>query len=184
MCMKKICKIVLTCFAISLLVLLGAGTTKAAESKVTGVKQTDASSTSIDVECDSQLGFSDYYILQLSNDGVSWANAAYSSSCTGLSEYGLNSGKTYYARIALADDSYGKNIRNYSDRIEVVTAPDTSKLKVYQSDATTSSISMTGVGAVGANYYQIVYNGRILGASRSPKVTTSVRLSPGARYWL
>lgn len=130
----------------------------AAPGKVTGVKQTGASGNSITVEWNSQLG-ADYYIVQISEDQANWyLQDEYGTSSPKDTLYNLSSGKTYYVRVIAYTGSYldssDRNYGAYSDVITVATAPPAVQ-KVYQTSATTSSVTIGWDGVSGATSYQI-----------------------------
>lgn len=149
--MKKIMKSLFLATALTVMVLAMGVMVSAAQTpgKVTGLKQTGASGSSVSVEWDSQL-VDCKYDVEISLDGKSWniCDSRYSSS---VSIYNLNGGKTYYVRVRANNESgYGA----YSDTLAVVTDP-SEMTSIYQSKATTSSITISWKKVEGATSYQI-----------------------------
>lgn len=161
-----------------------------AAAQITGVKQIDAGSKNVKVSWDASLG-AEHYVIEFSDDQTNWYKME-DTSTTEASVYGLSAGSTYYVRvIGYKDWSWlsetGTVCADASIPVDVVTAPDCSNLTAVQSDAGTTKFSVKFSGAVGADYYQIVYPNNntevILGESDSATVTTSVALTPGTSYW-
>ncbi len=153
-----------------------------AAGQVTGVKQTDDSRSSIEMQCDAVLG-ADYYYLDLSIDGKSWTTVDTSSSPK-VSAYSLSAGKTYYARMGLCADYGGKDkvAGSESATIEAVTAPDGS-MDIVQADAKPNGISVKTNAISGANLYRLYSNKVLLGQSADTTVASSVKLNQGKAYW-
>ena len=126
--MKRIKKILGVAVLALCFTLVAKADTQAA-GKLTGIKQTDAGKTSINVSVDSVLG-TDYYALELSSDnGANWTQVAKKRSADNLSYSSLSAGKSYYARVrGYADRDCTQPVTEYSDEIEVVSSPDTSKM--------------------------------------------------------
>lgn len=137
-----------TLFLIAVFTLLFTSTAFAA-TKVTNVKQIDASETSVKISFDSILGIN-RYCIDLSEDGSTWKTVDEYASNTGETVYSLNPGKTYYARVYARDD-----LSTCSDVIQVVTAPN-SVNSVKQTAATTSSITLVWDKSAGATHYAVV----------------------------
>ncbi len=153
-----------------------------AAGQVTGVKQVGATNGSIDVEWDAVLG-AEYYFLELSEDGKSWTTVGGSSSPE-LGANGLNAGKSYFARVGLCKDYFGKEkiAGSESAPVEVVTAPSGS-VGIVQADSKANGISVKTSTIAGANLYRIYYDDMMLGESANTTVATTVKMSQGKAYW-
>lgn len=158
--MKKRIKsliLVMTAFVMTMMfgVLVSAATT--APEKITGLKQTDAGKTSLDISWDSQLDCE--YLVQYSTDGVNWTeeNMTYSTSNY---KYGLSEGATYYARVRGRRSEYisGEGTKYYygpySDILEVITTP-AEVATVSQTDATYNTATFTWGAVEGATQYDV-----------------------------
>ncbi len=147
----------------------------AAPAQVTGLKQTDASSSSIDLSYDTQLIDCEYQV-ELSEDGKTWVDKG--TSYDGDAWIGsLTTGKTYYARVKAYTEYWDSNVSEYvkvygipSSVIKVVTEPDTVK-NLKQTAATTNSMTFSWdavTGATGYYVYQEIDN------SGTPKLVATV----------
>jgi hypothetical protein len=184
--MKKISSKFLLVFAMAICLVVGFGiNAKVASAKVSGLVQKNATQTSARVNCQPELGFKGYYVLLISNDNVNYVPTDWDSDCTYLNADNLFPGSSYYVKVAMTDtwDDTNYLAGSMSDPIEIVTCPDCSKLEVYQSDATTSSVSLTGTGMIGANYFELKDDSLFLGASYTNTVTNSTALRSGYSFW-
>lgn len=144
--------VVLTMMVFAMGVLVSAATTQT-PGKVTGVKQTDAYTSSVDIEWDAQL-VDCTYVVEISEDGNNWVSQKETYS-TSKYLYNLSAGKTYYVRVrANSGSSSSPKYGPYSDTLAVVTAPAEVK-SVYQTSATANSITVSWTKAEGATAYQI-----------------------------
>lgn len=173
----KALKKVLAVAALALCLTVATKVDSQAAGQVTGLKQTSASDSSVNVSWDSYLGAQKYYVRI--SDGQRYIDDnAYLSTDDNI---GRLSAGTSYAAAVIAYDS-DNNVIAQSEPIEVVTAPSTTGISVTQSAATTNSVSLTFANVTGANAY-IVTNGygnaaTIVGSSATPTVTIS-GLAPG-----
>ena len=153
-----------------------------AAAQVTGVKQTDDSSSSVRVECSTVLGAEHYY-LEMSQDQKTWITMGASSSPSMLVT-GLNAGSSFYARVGVCTDWDGeqKVAGTASAPIEVVTAP-RGTVDAVQTDAKTNSISVNGTAVSGANHYRLYYDKVLLGQSSGRTVSSTVKMNAGTTYW-
>lgn len=156
-----------------------------AAGKLTGIKQVDASTYSVKVSVDADLG-TEYYTLELRNaSDNNWVVLDKSSSADNLYSSSLSAGKSYYARVrGYADYDCTQPTTEYSDELEVVTVPDTTNMKAVQSGATTNGFSVKYSGVSGANTYFMTYNDEIIGKSSNSTVKTSKKLSAAKGYWV
>lgn len=141
----------------------------------TGVIQTDASSSGVQVSWNAVMQDNINYYYRISNDTTFAAcktGMVYSNTCVNI--FNLNSGAAYYMQIGtsttrsstLPDDIV------WSDAIEVTTAPnnvDGSSIKL--TDASTTSMTLAWDVPTGANYYNIKY--WIAGANEDTASTVS-----------
>lgn len=145
--------------------------------KVTGVKQTDANSSSIDLDWDALL-VDCYYQVDLSTDGVTWVtktDQAYSAT-TWIS--GLNESTQYKVRVTAFttyyDDNYNK-IKVYGDSSDVitVTTKPNNPTNLKQTAATKDSITLEWDAVPGATGYY-VYDGYLGSYSTVPNLVATV----------
>lgn len=189
--MKKWKQVVL----VAALALLLGMTTKAESQAagITGVKQTDAGTSRIDITCDAALQ-AEYYILEVSTDGVNWVYKDLDTNPNNLYATGLSSGATYYVRVTGATDYdiVGSNQYTWdactepSAPVEVVTVPDSSTAKLVQTGAALNSVTMSLSGVSGANYYLLGsssnYSSAQFYATSTTPVITAASLNPNTSY--
>ncbi len=167
--MRKSVKLLLSAaIAMTAFLTVGKVDSKAA---VTNVKQTDGKSTGIALSRNAELG-AQSYAVQLSEDRKNWVTLDTTSS-PDSSISNLTAGRTYYARVG-SFNCYSREINSdsvpisgWSSATEVVTAPDTSKIKAVQCGATTNSVSVKVSGVSGANNYFVQYNDSVTKTSHS-----------------
>lgn len=137
-------------FVMSMVFIMGTATAEAAPAKVTGLKQMDASTTSVQIQW-TPTGTSGY-VVEYSQDKVTWETESISKNSDTI--YGLNAGSTYFVRVkAVSNGQYGA----YSDIVEVVTAPDVTTQNVVQVDATSSTVTLSWDPVPGATSYDVYY---------------------------
>lgn len=124
--------------------------------KVEGLKQVDASNSSIQVSWNAVLGQNIHYEISMSTDGINWIVEEDSTTLTNYSDYNLSSGKTYYLRVrAFVDDWLNPEVYGaYSDVIQVTTAPN-KVTNTKQIGATTSTVTIQWDMSEGATAYQV-----------------------------
>lgn len=145
-------------FVISMLFIMNTVTAEATPAKVTGLKQTNADETSVDLEWNSILGNDISYIVEYSQDKVNWVSErAYSNEEV---IYGLTAGSTYYVRIKAVSDYYSSTASHgaYSDIVEVVTTPNVTNQTLTQTNATSSSVTVSWQSVPGATVYDVYYH--------------------------
>lgn len=181
--MKKWKQIVLVAAVALLLGLSGKAETQAA---ITELKQTGASTSSVNVTCGTDL-LAKYYVLYVSTDQQTWIEKDYDTDPNSLYANGLSAGSTYYVHVRGAteydwEDNFDNKTWNWctepSAAIEVVTVPDDSNAKLVQTGAAKNSITMELTGVTGANYYVLGSSGtyssaQIYNASTTPTMTAS-----------
>lgn len=122
--------------------------------------QTDDRYESFEVEWDSVVNAKGYEV-SYSEDQKTWSEVEKYGYSTGTSKSftGKNSGKSYYVRIrAMGNTSSNLEEREYSEwsePIEVVTAPQQMEDKVIQTNATTSSVTISYPEVPGATQYVV-----------------------------
>jgi hypothetical protein len=144
-------------FVISMLFIMNTVTAEATPAKVTGLKQVDSGTTSVSLQWNSILGSDITYIMEYSQDKVNWVSErAYSNEDT---IYSLNSGSTYFVRVKAVSDYYSSTASDgaYSDIVEVVTAPKATNQKITQTNATSSSVTISWNSVPGATAYDVYY---------------------------
>lgn len=145
-------------------VFIGIKAEAAAPGRVTGVKQIDASSESIEVQWNYQEGNDLRYEVWVSTaEAGRYVRYDYAFDNT-MYVNRRNSGKTYYVKVRAYShvydyktykyvDTYGK----FSAPVKMVTAPAAKTTRLYQSAATTQSITLKWNAVAGATGYNIYY---------------------------
>jgi hypothetical protein len=131
---------------------------------VTNLHQTEAKVDSFKVEWDKDSNAAGYEI-QYSADGNNWSSGSYTQSLS-YTISDLNSGRSYYVKMRSYDlynwytsrPSDGANYSEWSDAIEVITAPKmVSSGEVKQTAGTEKSITVSWEAADGATKYEVYY---------------------------
>lgn len=158
--------------------------------KVTGLKQTDSSKSSIKVSWDAQIYQNCFYEVSLSEDKVKWEvkTSEYGSSSPEYTISKLSPGKTYYVKVRAFTSDYSDTLYavQYSDVLEVVTAPEYSTT-ITQTGATATGITLKWNAISGANGYKvyIAANGsssfKYLGTVKT-NTATITKLTAGQTY--
>lgn len=136
--------------------------------KVTGVKETGAGTSYIDISWDAQLINGCKYKVEVSLDGVNWIEKKDSSSNSAYIYDGINAGTTYKVRVRAYTSWYNTDTYEreyvyadqYSDIISVTTYPEEPAVVtgLKQTSATKNSITLKwNKSADVTGYY--VYNG-------------------------
>lgn len=144
-------------FIISMLFIMNTITTEAAPARVTGLQQIDSGTTNVTLQWNSVLGNDITYIVEFSQNKVNWETQRATSNEADI--YGLSAGSTYFVRVKAISDSYYTNATDgaYSDIIEVVTNPDVTNQKITQTNATSSSVTVSWNSVPGASVYDVYY---------------------------
>lgn len=117
-----------------------------------GLKQIDASESSVKFSWDVVIGAKDYAVSF--SDGVTWSQPERVWTGTDETIYSLSAGKTYYVRVYALDDD--NNLGAPSADLEVVTAPRSEEMGTATvTDKTASSISLSWMPASGATSYVV-----------------------------
>lgn len=157
--MKRLIKSLLTATVLTVMVLAMGVMVSAADQtpgKVTGVKQTNATNYSVNFSWDAQL-MDCQYDTQISEDGQNWYYVDEEYYTSGTTEYvnKLSAGKTYYVRVRGAIKTSTNDVLGpWSDTVAVVTKPLNLK-DLYQTNATTDSITLGWSKVEGATAYQV-----------------------------
>lgn len=160
--MKNVWKYVKTCvLAAVFLLALGAGTQSeaAAPAQVSGLKQTDDGSSSVDISWDSVIEDDVRYKVELSADPGFSTMKTEETMSTHSYLYGLSAGQKYYVRVT----SFREDTKEYgqpSDILEVVTTPQAAKRNLRQTGAGLTSITLKWDKMPGTNAYRLTYNKR------------------------
>lgn len=155
------CALIVAMVAMSLVAF---GETQQKPGTVTGLKQTDANTSSVDIQWDADITPDCRYEVWMSTTGQEGSFILKEDSCYNAKKLidGLTAGKTYYVKVrAFTSTGYGTNevkmyADNYSAVIPVVTKPNEAK-NVKQTAATTSSVTLNWDKVEGATGYYI-YN--------------------------
>lgn len=192
--MKSLKKVIAMVVVLSLMMTAVPIKGAEAKGKITGVKQVDASTSSISVSCDANLT-SGGYALEISTDKESWVVKDVDKNPNNLKAEDLSAGKSYYARVVgYSSDCFdyygywngGETVAvDASEPIEVVTEPDNVSLSVLQIGATTSGFSLkcSANKESGANFFRVydVYTDKCLGEGAAGTVSVK-NLSAGSGY--
>lgn len=178
--MKKFLKSILLMATLTIMTLGMSALVSAAEApgKVTGLQQTRSYSNSLSFEWSALLEDCRYE-TQISADGKTWKTESEGTFLSNESISGLNSGTTYYVRVrAYTGQSYNNTqvYGPYSDVLPVATNPKSID-KVWQADATTSSVTIAWSAAAGATSYQIYYRTNGAEIFKAEVGTTSYTIS-------
>ena len=117
-----------------------------AANTVTGLKQTDSSKNHVEISWNPILGVSRYDV-QISEDGRNWVSLTWTGSNSDYI-YDLASATTYYVRVS----AYQAN--TWSAPLAVTTCCE-KVADIRQTDATTSTVSISWDAVVGATSYQV-----------------------------
>lgn len=171
--MKKGLKMLLAVCTLAFTVLLFSGTeSKAATSTNMNLRQTDAGTSSIDLEWNANL-LADRYEVWFSTDAKNWVKKDSSYSAKG-SVFGLGAGSAYYAQVRAYNQSGAWFLT--SETAVVATKPSEVQ-NLTQTGATTNSVSMSWSPVAGANGYIIYayvnYNWVQVATSTSTSATIS-----------
>lgn len=180
----RICTMALMC-----VLFLGFGIkAEAAPGQVTGVKQTDAGTSSVDITFNALLDNNARYEIQISSSATGTFSKWTTCSSGSAYIYGLpNAGSSYYVRVVAyysvnGETEYGTP----SPAVEVVTSPNAELQNLKHLKSTETSISLSWDKSAGANCYQVQYkksgtdNGKTVYVS-SNNVTLS-KLSKNEEY--
>lgn len=155
-----------------------------AADKIYGIKQIDADHNSVTVSVNENVQ-TKYYSIEIRDAGSNeWRQIGKSVSASSLKTQALlEPGKSYYLRVRGFSDFYCQDeTAGYSDELEVVTAPDISKMKVTETKASTGSFTVKYSGVSGANCFYLICDGETIGTSASSTLKTSKALSAAKRY--
>lgn len=152
--MKNTMKCLVTMF---IMAMAFATTGITAQAAVTGLAQTKANSTSLEVQFNTVSG-QKYYGYQVATDAaftnIVDKDYTTSTAATGTAyANGLTEGATYYVRVGYGTD-YKNCYANWSAPLEVVTNPGSITVQFVDANDTTATISFASAGA---NLYKI-YN--------------------------
>lgn len=131
-------------------------TTFAAKPKVTNLRQTEGSTSGINISWDAPLG-TNKFTIYISENKYFPANATITETAYSNHKYiyNLNPNHTYYIKIIPAN--VPENTYDFSDVLSCVTAPDTTGTAVH-TKSTTSSISVSwNAPTTNAGHYNIYY---------------------------
>ncbi|MCD8053946.1 MAG: fibronectin type III domain-containing protein [Lachnospiraceae bacterium] len=175
------------------LVLLTVGGTRTLAAtnpgKVTGLKQTSASSSSFKIEWTSIIGSNIYYETYVSYTSGELGTKPDSYDVSYSNDYvsGLNAGTSFYVTVRAyvkeydsSEGGYVYTYGDYSDQIEVVTAPE-NPTDAKQTKASTSSVTLTRTASDGATGYKVKdkgYDGTTLKTTSS--TSAKVKASTGS----
>lgn len=135
--------------------------------QVTGIKQTGADPTTVELEWNAVLGSGVDYQIDISEDGQNWGELDKDSNGgqARVELGGLSSGTTYYVRILAFKEEYNGDTEEttriessaYSEIFECVTTPSDDPEYLHKTKSTTTSISVEWAAVDGANAYIVTY---------------------------
>ncbi len=173
-----------------------AATVPAKPAKVTGLKQTDASSSSVTIEWKALPGNDVEYRVEM-YDGTKWIEKEDMAFSNSVEISGLNAGTAYQVRV----QAYVPYVELYakgnthevagpvSSPIEVVTIPNDEPISLKHTKSTYTSITMKWSAVPGANTYRIEY-WKAAGFGNYKQVTTTKtsielkKLSKNSTYYI
>lgn len=130
-----------------------------APGQVTGVKQTDAGTSSVEVVWTALLESENYRVLVATSangnyvckDKATYGNSAYIS--------GLSAGTSYWVKVQayVEDEDYNEIYGAMSQPIEVVTIPNSDTISLKHTKSTYTSIKFNWSAVPGANTYCVEY---------------------------
>lgn len=152
--------------------------TASAASAVTGLKQTDAYTTSVEVKWTANLN--EYYRVMVSQDRNKNYTKAGTTSNGKYYVSGLQAGRTYYVKVQTINYN-GSDVYAETAPLQVVTKPESVEYSsIKQTAGTRSSITMTWKKVAGATGYIVTKDG---GKSKSVTGTkATISASAGKRY--
>ena len=185
--MKKLVKMTRCLqFAFALLLTVGlvavfATTTKAAAPKPAGVKQVDATESSVKITWNTIMADKAYlwYNISDTQDMANFRKGRIGRSNTDTNETinGLSAGCSYYVSVGATENSAYSTMPSdvvWSDTIEVVTAPeDMANDAISFNGATETSISLSWTPVAGANTYRVYYVDESNNSDNGVSVTTN-----------
>ena len=177
--MKNYVKAIVTFIFMMAAVAFVPTTSDAALSAPQNVRQTGASTSSVDFTWDTVINAKGYYTSY--SDGMTWSDPERVSGSSD-SIYSLSSGKTYYVRVyAMDKDGY---LSEASAPLEVVTAPSTDGVTTTVTAVTDNAISFSWTPAVGATSYEIKsrYDNIVPNLSVTGTSATVANLAPATWY--
>ncbi len=164
----------------------------AAPATPTGLKQTNASSTSVEFAWNKVSG-ANYYIVERSSDQRNWVYVK-NKLQNNESIFSLNAGSTYFVRVRATTDGYvdGSNydVNNSAAQgdvsaatapLAVVTSPK-EPTNIRQTGATKNSITLEWNASIGATSY-LVYSGEtLLGNVKTNRITIN-NIAPATKKY-
>lgn len=152
--------------------------------KVTGLVQTDSSSSSFEVQWNAP-GLNMEYESYISTDNVNWT--LHDDECYKNEDYiyGLNAGSSYYVKVRAYTKEWNADTYDYdctygafSDVLECVTAPDGAISNFKKTASTTKTVSIAWTGVNAASGYMVEYDNDYEGEPSKVYVTgCSAKLS-------
>ena len=131
--------------------------TASAASAVTGLKQTDAYTTSVEVKWTANLN--EYYRVMVSQDRNKNYTKAGTTSNGKYYVSGLQAGRTYYVKVQTINYN-GSDVYAETAPLQVVTKPESVEYSsIKQTAGTRSSITMTWKKVAGATGYIVTKDG-------------------------
>lgn len=160
--MKRMMKVFGVGTAIACMTVVAAISTKttASAATVTGIEQTDSSTTTATLDWQDVTGARGYNVYLSKDGGYNYeriSSGSYDAYSSEEKLYGLESGASYYVKIAAVDSN--ENEIAMSDSFEIVTAPESvSNLKYVGANDTTATIEWSA--AKGADAYIVESEGK------------------------
>lgn len=178
---EKTIKKSLFVLAIMAVMLFAMTITASAASAVTGLKQTDASTSSVDVQWNDNLGQSYKVLYSKSKTSGYVAASSYTTSRVTYSIYGLSAGTAYYVKV----ESYVNDVLvATSAPIQVVTKPkDVDYSTIKQTAGSSKTVTIKWAASAGSTGYRVEIENNSVTKSRVVTGTSvSMPASSGNRY--
>lgn len=178
--MKNYMKAIVGILFLTIVTALLPVTSEAAVGAPAEVRQTGASTSGVSISW-SKAPNAEWYYIQWSSDGVTWADTGEKSTNPSRSWTGFSSGATYYIRVGSCEKKKDSTIADVPDDawsapLEVVTAPernDISNISVDTALVTPNSITYTWSPCPGATYYNMydAHTNEFIGSTTVPSFT-------------
>ena len=182
--MNKKFKALFFMVAIAVLFMLAPSKSVQAAGKITGLKQTSAATSYVEIQWDAVLGNNISYRVEYSKSKDSGYTFFRNSETPTMFMGNLSQGSTYYVRVR----AYGDNgaCTDYAI-LEVVTKPSDTVRNLKQTVASEDSITLSWDKLSRANAYQVIYKKANDNTSEKKTVITAnkitlKKLSKNTRY--
>lgn len=161
-------------FALALMLSALFSISAMASDPITGLRQTDSSTSSATFTWNPILGQNIHYSIEMSTNATTGYRVVDTTDSTEYRASQLTSGGAYYVRVRAYtapyrwSDESERTYLDYSQPFQVVVRPDfASGAKITQTNATTSTVTISWPSAYGATSYEIYLGTIYIGSSRT-----------------